>query len=384
MWLPAATLLLAAGAASAAQPAEISWLSQPVRANSTVLVAGAGFGAGVVRLRSKTTNETQSLKATSVTAGAASFVLPSGGSVEHPCFAVSIDGSNELFVNDAEVWWYQGDLGRDASVGGALHVFGRAIAANNKNTSAAGESAAAHHQQLERAIERGDVAEAQRLAGELAGAAERQQQRLGTDPAAAVLPTLQLRLIGGSAGPPGPAVVLRATPSATGQYRATFPLPASIAPGVYEGELRSPVGSVASLSMFSSPEAPRNTRVTVRAARSAVTAKTINVGDYCSIGFDCGVVGTNSSAPLLAAMRDAAAAVAAGAARVTVWLPRGQWYLNHSSGAVILPPNTTLQGEARDLVAVYMPEQQKHEAPFPAYFTMASTNTSTYLPPRNK
>ena len=40
-----------------------------------------------------------------------------------------------------------------------------------------------------------------------------------------------------------------------------------------------------------------------------------------------------------------------------VLLPRGQWYLNHSEGALVVPPNVVLRGAATALTAVYFPEQ---------------------------
>ena len=92
------------------------------------------------------------------------------------------------------------------------------------------------------------------------------------------------------------------------------------------------------------------------------------MADYCRVGVDCGVVGTNSSAPLLAALRAAAEASAAGR-HATVWLPRGQWYLNNTDG-IVLPPNTTLRGEAMDLTALYMPEQELLPSPHARSFSL--------------
>jgi hypothetical protein len=102
-------LALASGASAAAAtpPASISWLSQPVRANATVLVSGAGFGPGSVTLRGSSCSQAD----VSETGAAASFVLPLGEDDEYPRYTVSIDGSNELGLNEPQVWWFQGDKG---------------------------------------------------------------------------------------------------------------------------------------------------------------------------------------------------------------------------------------------------------------------------------
>jgi hypothetical protein len=345
--------------------AQISWVSHPVRANATVMVSGSGFGAGKVQLR-RAGSVPLDLVATHVSAAAAAFVLPPAAGVDYPHWSVSIDGSNELGINAPEVWWWQGDLGRDASVGGALHVFGRSVGAPLGTAAVSPHQRSEMKESLLDVLGRGDVAEAQRLAGRLAA---QQLERLVT--VSEALPSLRLHSVAGDQQ----THTLRATPSAaSSRFRATFPLPAAVSAGVYEAELVTPDSATEPLTMFTSPQNPRNSRIVVRLPTDHAS-KRIDVSQYCHVGVDCGIVNTNSSAPLMAALRDAAVASAAGA-HTTIWLPRGQWYLNNTDG-IVLPPNTTLRGEAMDLTAMYMPEQEKSDAPPLAYFHMAENSTSS-------
>ena len=336
---------------------QISWLSHPVRANDTVLVSGSGFAANCsARLRSADGSGQSVSLVAHCSADAASFVLPAAtGHQPFPQWSVSIDGSNELVTNEPEVWWWQGDLGKDASVGGSVRVMGRSISLPPDEASEARDETDAEVAQLHAAISAGDARAAQALAGRMA---RRNEARASAGRSM----SLQLRRAGGggaSWGAPIPAQRSSAT-----AYHAMFPLPATVTAGAYEAQLLGPSGHAVPLVMFSTVDAPRDTTLNVRSPASG--GAVIDVGAYCRVGVDCGVVGVNSSFALEAALR-AAAAKGGG----TVTIPRGQWYLNGTDG-VVVPPNTMLRGEGMALTALYMPEQQKGEAPGPAYLRMGS------------
>ena len=296
--------------------ASLNWMSQLIAANETVLLAGGGFNTSSVVQLTRPGMPTITTNPLHVSEVALSFILPAA--VSSLSWGVTVDGSNELWLNAPEIWWWQGDLGVAASVGGQLRVFGRALAMG------------------------------------------------------ASLPTLRLRHIGSQQW--GAPVVA----SSASAWHATFPM--TLAPGAFEAELQGGGDAAAAgwipLVSFTAPAVPRDRLVEVRGSSRAVFGQAIfDVGDFCRVGSDCGVVGTNSSWAVLRAL-EAAGEVGGG----TVQLPRGQWYLNHSAGDLRIPPNVLLRGEATDLTAIYFPEQQKGEAPWPAYLHTTARTAGAAAP----
>ena len=317
----AAVVLCAMAARAAPSPAaaRVNWLSHPVRANETVLVSGA-FGADASFVLRPGRGPSVTISAGQTDAHTASFVLPAstlasaaGGEEEEVYAAWQVDGGR--WLNTPDIWWFQGDLGKAASSGGELRVFGRSLCAN----------------------------------GALAS------------------PTLRLRSKGTAAA--HFVKNISAEPASCDAFHAKFRLD-GVPAGTYEGDMLGGGSAAAAgwapLRMFSSAADPRDGTITVQTAgglaRALFGERVFNVAAYCTVGTDCGVVGTNSSFAVLAALR---AARAAGGG--TVLIPRGQWFLNHTAGALAVPPNTLLRGEAASLTAVFFPEQMMGEAPTPAY-----------------
>eukprot|EP01046_Picozoa_sp_COSAG06_P064138 COSAG06_NODE_15190_length_1091_cov_1.410282_3_plen_105_part_01 len=100
-------------------------------------------------------------------------------------------------------------------------------------------------------------------------------------------------------------MTVQASAVGSGAYRATFPLPATIVPGTYEAELLPAGGGGGGgggsvpLRMFLTPDSPRHSTITIHPA-APKTTRLVNVADYCKLGVDCGVAGTNSSFALAA------------------------------------------------------------------------------------
>ena len=299
----------------------INWMAHAA-GNETVLIAGAGFKTSSTVRLTRPDAATVTVKPWHVSDSALSFVLPA--SVSHSAWNVSVDGSNAMWLNAPEVWWWQGDLGAAASVGGHLRVFGRGMTTNSPHG------------------------------------------------APMTKPMLRLRVAGSQAWQTPVAA------SAASVWDVSFPITGRLPAGLYEAELQGGGDAAAAgwvpFVSFTSPDAPRDRAVEIRpdGGSSRFGARVFNVGQFCRIGVDCGVVGTNSSWAILAALE-----AARRAGNGTVLLPRGQWYLNHTAGDLQIPPNVLLRGEATDLTAVYFPEQQKGEAPSPAYLhTGGATGTA--------
>ena len=114
-------LLLAA--ACAAQPPAAIWTSHPVDPGDAVIVFGGPFPSNaVVQVAGKT------IRPLAVTPETVTFVYPPNRPLE--AFTATVSGA-AVPVNAPAVWWIQGDLGRTASPGGWLRVFGRSIAFND-------------------------------------------------------------------------------------------------------------------------------------------------------------------------------------------------------------------------------------------------------------
>jgi hypothetical protein len=143
LWLTSALLVVfAANAAGAAQPT-ITWASDPVRPDETVVIQGGGFSPGAVAeiarlddapvgVPGKTIPTLKFwLKVTplQVSDHSLKFVYPkTWGAGVIVCRVVS-EGQTSLpvTINAPDVWWQQGDQGDKASPGGWVRIFGKCL-----------------------------------------------------------------------------------------------------------------------------------------------------------------------------------------------------------------------------------------------------------------
>jgi hypothetical protein len=282
-------------------------------------------------------------------ANSASFVLPMDTEL-YPQWQLSVAGSNWLPLNCPETWWWQGDKGQDSTEGGFLRVFGRSMSSPYSVPADPRYS----FDDVQTAIENGDEEAASTISRWLARAQNLQQDHTS-------LPTLRLRPTGSESWP----FSVTAENKGASLYNLQFSMD-TIPAGDYEAQINGGANCGWDfLEAFSSPQVPHDRTITVqpRTLAASSTAKVFNVGQFCSVGVDCGIVGTNSSFAILAAL---SAAASNGGGEVLI--PRGQWFLNNTGGLVI-PANTTLSGVGASFTSIYFPEEQKGEAPYPAYLT---------------
>ncbi|MBI5834958.1 MAG: hypothetical protein HZB16_21865, partial [Armatimonadetes bacterium] len=124
-----AVLVLIATSAGA-QPV-ISWASDPVRPNETVLLRGAGFGAApAVEFAHLPEGAARRLPAVQPADDALKFLVPADAVPGVYRVRVLADGQNSapVLLNAPRVWWLQGDAGADSTPGGWLRVFGTCLA----------------------------------------------------------------------------------------------------------------------------------------------------------------------------------------------------------------------------------------------------------------
>jgi len=114
------------GSAALAQD-HVFWASEPVRPNETVLLAGDQLDQVTqVRIRRVGGETWQTVKLLQPTPSSLKFVVPAEW--KNGVFECEIKGAGwtqTMFLNDAEVWWLQGDGGGFATPGGTLRVFGK-------------------------------------------------------------------------------------------------------------------------------------------------------------------------------------------------------------------------------------------------------------------
>lgn len=105
----------------------IFWASEPVRPNETVLLAGDDLDkATQVRIRRIGSGKWQSVVPLQSSSKCLKFVVPAEW--KNGVYECEVKGSGwtqTLLLNDAEVWWTQGDGGSFATPGGSLRVFGK-------------------------------------------------------------------------------------------------------------------------------------------------------------------------------------------------------------------------------------------------------------------
>lgn len=117
----------------------VFWASEPVRPNETVLLAGDELDQvtqiRIRRLGGESTGASETIRTPQAwetvaplqtTPTSLKFVVPAEW--KNGVFACELkaqDWTQTLLLNDAEVWWMQGDGGEFATPGGTLRVFGR-------------------------------------------------------------------------------------------------------------------------------------------------------------------------------------------------------------------------------------------------------------------
>ena len=143
-WLLGAGMLLSVNAALAAPV--IFWASSPVGPDETCLLMGGGFGnspvveVGCVQNKAEGVPDTVErwtrVPALQVSAHSLKFVVPADFPKGMYACRVSTDGQTSAvhFLNGCEVWWWQGDGGETASLGGWLRCFGVCLSMSERSS----------------------------------------------------------------------------------------------------------------------------------------------------------------------------------------------------------------------------------------------------------
>lgn len=123
----------------------VTWASDPVLPDEVVLVQGGGWGADPRVEVSVEAGAPVVLTPLEVRAGSVKFLLPKNlPPAIYRCRIISDGEKSEPFeLNAPDVWWQQGDAGREASPGGWLGLFGKCLSFDQHATlllrGAAGE-----------------------------------------------------------------------------------------------------------------------------------------------------------------------------------------------------------------------------------------------------
>jgi hypothetical protein len=292
-------LLLIALAAASASPASLGsaettlfWASGPVAPNETLLVAGAGLSAGsriAVHLRydGKSSAAPVVVKPAKVSDASVVFTLPATLNPGAYTVQVCDQGaptacSNALPVNRAELWWAAGDAGNRSTAGGWVRLFGTGLdfAGHSSGLGGQGE-AAALEEQLQHALRSRDVAGIATLAKELSELLGGRSGSLAPGARGTAELQLQLQTPEGQAAATAPVVI----PALNGSlWDATFALPASLAPGVYQIAARNQYQSTwTALDAFSKTNPHART---IEVVAAPAKGKVFAVVDYMQ---QCGV-----------------------------------------------------------------------------------------------
>ena len=292
-------LVLIALATASASPASLGsaettlfWASGPVAPNETLLVAGAGLSAGsriAVHLRydGKSSAAPVVVKPAKVSDASVVFTLPATLNPGAYTVQVCDQGaptacSNALPVNRAELWWVAGDAGNRSTAGGWVRLFGTGLdfAGHSSGLGGQGE-AAALEEQLQHALRSRDVAGIATLANELSELLGGRSGSLAPGARGTAELQLQLQTPEGQAAATAPVVI----PALNGSlWDATFALPASLAPGVYQIAARNQYQSTwTALDAFSKTNPHART---IEVVAAPAKGKVFAVVDYMQ---QCGV-----------------------------------------------------------------------------------------------
>lgn len=335
-------LCAAAAAAAAGSTPFLSWVTNTVLANQTLMLAGSGLGGctEVVLVSEAPDRESAGSRADNPV----NLLLPVAASSESSLMAVLPPGSpqgvfnvsarcasgasNSLRLNGPRIFWAQGDCGRNATVGGTIRVYGEALHVPHVN-----------------------------------------------QPHTLLPPTLRLRLAGSRNGE-DVSIVANGAQADThaSANQALFQLPLSLLPGEYTVEVANGWAAVfVPMDTFLSGAEPHTQTIQVQSkfGQQASTDPRAFVGTGCYAVPPAVVAiqppkssrmppprvivnGQNVATPVDSSflLRDAITKVAA-AGGGTVYLERGQYFIDKNFD---VPPNVYLRGASTATVTLFLKE----------------------------
>ena len=355
----------------------VHWISQGVSEGETVMVVGWCFGGNptllldghvklgvTVGIGGPLHNYTEYGPPRSLM----SEPLPTGfGARKHTLTVVDDEGraSNTVHLNDAELWWVQGDEGEAASGGGWIRAFGREL--TERESPDEPTVPAALRQDWQQLVH-------QRAGWDTAVQLERLRELVATHgewlAARPAAPTATLTLTPLSTA--GAPIVLTARAGAS-THAAEFAVPVDTTPGEYNVSIRSGEGGAESVldcfenlnrtrvrSIVIVPPVPsRQQRPTFFVEGPSglnLTQDTTQVPAYGTKGPATPIDATEILKRALA--KAGAAAATAGAA--TVAFRAGAY---HVDGPIVVPHGVTVAGAGSDLTAVYFSYDNVSTAP---------------------
>ena len=289
----------------------------------------------------------------------------------HTVAVVTDDGqvSNTVRLNDAELWWVQGDEGEQATAGGWIRAFGRELI--DPSTDRTQDPPQSLLQEWGRLVRHG------------AWDASVQLQRLQdlvtshgdwlTAPSAIPTTTLTLSPTSDSTGSLKPVSII-ARPGHASTYAAEFAVPIDVAPGEYNVSIRSgPEGALSALDCFENLNRTRVRSIVIKAAMPTRSQRpTIFVDGPSGLnqsqdpfqvpGYGTKGPGTPIDAtPILqAALAKAQAVAQSGGAGATVAFRAGVFHLD---GPIVVPDGVTIAGAGSQLTALYFSYDNISTAP---------------------
>jgi hypothetical protein len=262
-------------------PPTIFWLSQDVGPGETLMVVGWDFSN-----QSSVLVDGKALKVVGRSENALMATLPASSRSDHqPNISVVDAGqqSNELTLNQAEIWWAVGDEGPAATAGGWIRCFGRALRLETVAGSTPPSSLRAGLAHLS-ASQNWDPEALQSLLEEhklwLAQAALKEKaDDVGTGTV--------LQLVAGSANP----VFIQADPGTLTGNSATFAVPVDIRTGLdYELSVSTTgvTGPFVAMDTFIDPERPNVRSLLVLHSTTPITAlrNRVNISDFGPTGLN--------------------------------------------------------------------------------------------------
>jgi hypothetical protein len=363
---------------TAAAPADdckphIHWLSQGVDAGETLMVAGWCFGPNATLLLD---GKLKLGMASGIGVGARNGYSLARALMSNPLPATVTPGrhtvavqtaagqtSNAVSLNDAELWWVQGDEGVAASAGGWIRAFGRELIDRGAALPASPPAALRQAYQEFARLGGWDVdVQLERLRALMANHGDWLTHELD---AAAPTTTLLLTPMGG-----GKPLPLAATAGSTSTFSARFAVPVGTAPGEYRVSLRSGAGGAESLlDCFENLNRPRVHTIVIEPAQPALaTRPTFFVDGPSGVNITSdpwqtppfGTVGLAEPIDATPGLLAALAKAAASPVGATVRFRAGLFHIN---GPIIVPNNVSIVGAGSDLTAIYFAYDNLTTAP---------------------
>ena len=350
----------------------VHWLSQGVGPGETVMVVGWCFGNnptllldGKIKLGVTTGiggplhNYTEYGPARSLISDPLPSDLPKR---RHTIAVVTDNGrvSNTLRLNDAELWWVQGDEGEDATAGGWIRAFGRELVEPSSVSASQLPSQPLKQEWAE--LSRHGAWDSSVQLERLKSLVARHGDWLTTPPAAPTT-TLTLTPVGDSSQEQK-SISIIAKAGHVSTYAAEFDVPISVLPGEYNVTIRSGAeGAPSPLDCFENLNRTRVRSIVIkpamptRAQRPTIFVEGPSGLNQSQDPFQVPAYGTKGpgtpidATPLLkAALAKAQAAATSGDAGATVAFRAGVFHLD---GPIIVPNGVTIVGAGSDLTALY-------------------------------